>query len=140
MGTCSLGVAIHSQHHGQTIHPTEKCLHDNIGLKNKSASEEKKCFLVLNIILYIIIFLSERQHYVTFHPLGILRYHWSLMFTFLFTFLFTWNVAGDLKFKFGLCLMKSIEFKNEKKKTWEFKMALAPLCITYSIIKWMQRS
>ena len=88
----------------------------------------------------IIIFLSERRHYIMFHPLGILRYHWSLMFTFLFTFLFTWNAAGDLKFKFGLCLMKSIEFKNEKKKTWEFKMALAPLCITYSIIKWMQRS
>ena len=49
------------------------------------------------------IFLSGRRHYVTFHPSGILRYHWSLMFTFLFTFLFTWKVAGDLKFelKFG---------------------------------------
>ena len=51
-----------------------------------------------------IIFLSERQHYVTFHPLGILGYHWLLMFTFLisflFTFLFIWNVAGDLKLKF----------------------------------------
>jgi hypothetical protein len=52
----------------------------------------------------IVIFLSERRHNVTFHPLGIFGHHWSL-FTLLFTFLlFTWKVAGDLKFelKFGI--------------------------------------
>ena len=51
----------------------------------------------------IIIFLSERWHYVTFHPHGLFRYYWSLMFTFFFTFLFnflfTWKVAGDFKFE-----------------------------------------
>ena len=57
-----------------------------------------------------VFFLSERQHYVMFHPLGIFRYHWSVMFTFLFTFfLFTWKMAGDLnlKLKFGF----EIEFE-----------------------------
>ena len=61
----------------------------------------------------VIIFLSERRHYVTFHLLGIFRYHWSLIFTFLFTFLFTWKGAGDvkcwnLKLKFGY----EIEFES----------------------------
>ena len=47
-------------------------------------------FKVQHIIIECI-FLSERQHYVTFH--------WSLMFTFLFTFLFpNWKGLGDLKF------------------------------------------
>ena len=47
-------------------------------------------------------FSLERQHYAMFHPFGIFRHHWSLLFTFLFTylftFLFTWKVVGDLRF------------------------------------------
>jgi hypothetical protein len=55
-------------------------------------------FKVQHIIIECI-FLSERQHYVTFHPFGIFRYHWSLMFTFLFIFLFPiWKGLGDIKF------------------------------------------
>ena len=53
------------------------------------------------------IFLSERQHYIMFHPLGIFRYHWLTMFTLLFTFLFTWDGAGDLNFEIEI----EIEFE-----------------------------
>ena len=60
------------------------------------------------------IFLSERQYYVTFHPLGTLRYHWSLIFT----FLFTWKVAGDLKFKLKSGFDIGFEFKFETQHTW----------------------
>ena len=50
------------------------------------------------------------------------------MFTFLFTFLFTWNVAGDLKFKFGFEIKIEFEFKLEgffgvfKKKMFRFPL------------------
>ena len=38
----------------------------------------------------VIVFLSERGHYITLHPLGIFRCHWSLIFTFSFTFLLSY--------------------------------------------------
>ena len=59
-------------------------------------------------------FLSERQHYVTFHPFGILRHHWSLlMFTLLFTFLFNRKVAGDSRFRFKFGFEIEFEFELE---------------------------
>ena len=56
----------------------------------------------------IMYFPSERRHYVMFHPLGILRHHWSL-FTFLFTFLFTWKVAKGLNLSLDLKLNLSLQ-------------------------------
>ena len=60
-------------------------------------------------LLYNCIFLSERRHYVTFHPLGIFRYHWSLIFTFLFYCFVSLENGGRFKLKFGLC---AFIFKN----------------------------
>ena len=56
--------------------------HSDLG--NSSILESTACILIKECI-----FSSERQHYVMFHPFRILRYHLSLMFTFLFTFLFS---------------------------------------------------
>ena len=59
-------------------------------------------------------FFLERRHYITFHPFGILRHHWSLlMFTFLFTFLFTWKVVGDSKVRLKFGFEIEFEFKLE---------------------------
>ena len=45
------------------------------------------------------IFLSERRHYVTFHPLGIFGHHWSLLFNvyfhiYFFVYLFVYLKSG----------------------------------------------
>ena len=52
-----------------------------------------------------IVFFFQKED-ITFHPLGIFRYHRSWMFTFLFTFLFTWKMAEDLNFSFSQIWVK----------------------------------
>ena len=97
---------------GKTVHVVSEWpiikLPRGMGLKVLPSSIEDWDYLY-----NIMVFFSERQHYVTFHPLGILRYHCSLMFTFLFTFLSTWKVAGDLKFKLKFGFEIEFEFKLE---------------------------
>ena len=90
-------------------------------------------------LLYYCIFLSERQHYVTFHPLWIFRYHWSLMFTFLFTFLFTWKMAGDLNWNSGA--LKKTDLYNhsnmcqrDSNTSWPVKCHVKTECVSFILL------
>ena len=63
------------------------------------------------------IFLLERQHYVTFHPLGIFGHYWSLLFNvyfliYFFVYLFVYlESGGRFKFEFGLKFRYEVEFE-----------------------------
>ena len=59
----------------------------------------RKHVLCITNIMY---FPSERRHNVTFHPLGILRYHWLLMFTVYFlAYFFVYLESGR---RYVLCI------------------------------------
>ena len=104
--------------------PCGKTFHTKFALHRHNAFKHQVKTIKFNINEWIMIieciFLSERRHNVTFHPLGIFRHHWLLMFTFLFTFLFTLKAKGGLKFeilraglKFGYEIGFEFEFSLE---------------------------
>jgi hypothetical protein len=79
-------------------------------------------------------FLSERRHYVTFHPVGIFRHHWSLIFNVYFLIYFFVYLESGGRFKIWLKFGYEVEFEFEFEFNLEgfLKCFLNPLLMVVS--------